>query len=83
MGKFKKYLEKRESNIIKTGKNINPNFWEEFIMVLNNLEGISELLNVPKHKILSWRERIRKKISNEKEEIKINKKKKIIKTGGI
>ena len=84
MGKFKKYLKNKEEenkNIIQTGKNVNPNFWDEFILVLNNSEGLAELLGVSKGKVLTWRKKIKDQLSKNKEEIKINKKNKIIRTG--
>lgn len=82
MKKFKKYLKNREeNNIINTGKNVNPNFWEEFILVLNNSEGLADLLGVSKNKILTWKKKIKEKMSEQSKDININKKFKIIKTG--
>lgn len=82
MKKFKKYVKNREeNNIINTGKNINPNFWEEFILVLNNSEGLADLLGVSKSKVLTWKNKIKEKMSEQNKNININKKFKIIKTG--
>lgn len=82
MKKFKKYVKNREeNNIINTGKNINPNFWEEFILVLNNSEGLADLIGVSKSKVLTWKNKIKEKMSEQNKNININKKFKIIKTG--
>jgi len=83
MGRFEKYLKEKNknNNIIETGMNINPNFWEDFMLVLNNSSGVSELLGVSKSKVLTWRKKIKDRLSVQEKEIKVNKKNKIIKTG--
>lgn len=82
---FKDYMEKKEkNNIIETGYNVSDNFWEDFLLVLNNSRGLSELLGVPRGKISTWNKKINEAIKtykDKKQEIKINKKHKIIKTG--
>lgn len=43
---------------IKAGTNIDPDFWDKFIQILGNADGLSELLDVPKEKITKWASRI-------------------------
>lgn len=43
---------------IRTGLNQRDDFWDDFIMVLNNAEALSELFDVPVHKVMGWRQRI-------------------------
>jgi len=83
MGKFEKYLKEKEiNNIIETGKNINDNFWHDFLLVLNNSNGLSSLLGVPRSKVLTWSGKIKEALKESKEKEKnLSKKHKIIKTG--
>jgi hypothetical protein len=85
MGKFEKYLEEKEiNNIIETGKNINDNFWHDFLLVLNNSNGLSSLLGVPRSKVLTWSKKIKEALKENKEkETNLSKKHKIIKTGHV
>lgn len=39
---------------IFTGINVADNFWDNFILVCNNKEGMSALLKVDSEKIASW-----------------------------
>jgi hypothetical protein len=83
MGKFEKYLEEKEKhNIIETGKNINENFWDDFLLVLNNSSGLSALLGVPKSKVSTWSKKIKEALKeSEEKKTNLSKKNKIIKTG--
>jgi|LakMenE01Jun11ns_1017448.scaffolds.fasta_scaffold9894265_2 hypothetical protein len=82
---FKDYIEKKEkNNIIETGYNISDSFWEDFLLVLNNGRGLSDLLGVSRSKVSTWNKKINEAIKdhkNKKTELKVNKKQKIIKTG--
>lgn len=39
---------------IFTGVNVSEDFWDNFILVCNNKEGLAALLNVSPEKIASW-----------------------------
>ncbi len=39
---------------IRTGINIRDGFWDDFLLVLNNREAMSELLGVTTEQISSW-----------------------------
>jgi hypothetical protein len=85
MAKFENYVKEREKiNIIETGYNVSDNFWQNFLFVLNNSKGLSELLDVPSSKISTWKEKINNALKaheNKQKEININYKNKILKTG--
>ena len=69
---------------IKTGLNVNETFWQDFILVLNNSEGLSALLDTPIEKIITWRKNIENAIAvvEEREgKIEFKKNKKLLKTG--
>lgn len=82
---FKDYIEKKEkNNIIETGYNVCDSFWEDFLLVLNNSRGLSNLLGVSRGKVSTWNKKINealKDYKNRKTDLKVNKKNKIIKTG--
>ena len=85
MENFQKYVEKKENNkIVEFGNNINNGFWQDFLSLLNNSDGLSELLDVPKNKVGTWRKKIieaLKEYEDNKKEYLVNKKNKIIRTG--
>lgn len=84
MENFQNYIEKKEKNkIIEIGLNIDNNFWQNFLSILNHSEGLSDLLNVSKNKVASWRKNISESLKDYENQklILINKKEKIIKTG--
>lgn len=69
---------------IKNGISIRDTFWEDFLNVINSSEAMSELLDVPVHKISTWREKIifnLEKVKEQNKEIEVNDNKKLIKTG--
>jgi hypothetical protein len=45
---------------LRTGLNIDANFWEGFLRLCNNSDTLSELLDIPKDRISKWSQRIRK-----------------------
>lgn len=45
---------------IRTGLNINADFWDGFLRLCNNADALSVLLDVPKDRIAKWSQRIRK-----------------------
>lgn len=71
---------------IKTGFNLDENFWKNFILLLNNPDALAKLLDVPSHKITKWYSRINKYLNqfmdSEESNIveKAKKKKRLIKT---
>lgn len=84
MENFQNYIEKKEKNkIIEIGYNINNNFWRDFLSLLNSGDGLSDLLDVPKTKISSWHKKIKDGLKEyeDKKDLFLNKKEKIIKTG--
>jgi hypothetical protein len=45
---------------VRTGINIRPNFWEDFIRLTGNASDLSILLDVPGEKIAGWASKINK-----------------------
>ena len=45
--------------VLRAGINIRPEFWDEFMQITGNVDGLSELLDVSKEKIAGWAEKIR------------------------
>lgn len=53
---------------IRTGIGVREDFWNDFLLVINNSSGLSELLDIPVTKIFSWRERIKEALNRVQEE---------------
>lgn len=49
---------------IRTGIGIDAEFWDHFLSLLNNSEGLSKLLDIPVEKISSWRGKVQKCLSH-------------------
>jgi hypothetical protein len=77
-------LEDQAMAVIRSGLNLNDNFWKEFMLVINNSDGISQLLDVPVEKIMTWRKNIEKgldQIEKKDQHGEVQKNKKLMKTG--
>jgi|LakMenEpi03Aug12_release.lakeMendotaPanAssembly.Ray.scaffolds.fasta_scaffold01099_36 hypothetical protein len=77
-------IDDQSISAIKTGIGINDTFWDDFIQLLNNSEGLSSLLDISINDITSWRKKIEsalKKVQLEDGEVETKKNKKLIKTG--
>lgn len=69
---------------IRTGIGVRNEFWDDFLLVINNSEGLSELLDVSVTKISTWHEKIKKcleKVQNADSEPEQKKNSKVVKTG--
>lgn len=49
----------KSMDAIRTGINVRENFWEDFMLVINNSSAMSALLDVPVVKISSWHSRVK------------------------
>lgn len=81
----KEYEDRQALESIQNGMNINPNFWDDFLSVMNNSEALSSLLGIPSFKINKWRNRISKYLTKYYEqddvsEYDLKKKRKLIDT---
>lgn len=54
-----KASETKAMDAIRTGINISEDFWDNFLLVINNGSGMSELLGVPMTAISSWHSKVR------------------------
>ena len=59
MSQHHKRSEEKAMDAIRTGINIRENFWDDFLLVINNSDAMSELLDVPAVKVSSWHNRVR------------------------
>ncbi len=67
---------------ITTGKNVSEDFWDNFILVCNNKEGLAELLDVSPEKVATWSIKIKQKMDHVEPEEVNHKKTSLINTGG-
>jgi hypothetical protein len=59
--------ESKASSAIRTGIGVREDFWDDFLAVINNSSGLSELLDVPVTKIASWHQKVKKELNKVKE----------------
>lgn len=65
---IKEEIDDSAVNAIQTGLNVSETFWDDFILVCNNKEGMANLLNVDTGKIASWPAIIQEKLEKVKAE---------------
>lgn len=69
---------------IRTGIGVRDDFWEDFLLVINNSEGLSQLLDIPVTKIAGWHNKIKETLDKVKEKDstpELKKNVKLLKTG--
>lgn len=52
-------LDDKAMSAIRTGIGVREEFWDDFLAVVNNSEGLSALLDIPSVKIGAWHEKVR------------------------
>jgi len=57
--KEKSPQDDRAMTVIRTGIGVRETFWDDFLLVINNSDGLSELLDVPTVKISGWHEKVK------------------------
>ena len=60
--------DRKSAEAIRTGINIREDFWDDFLLLINNSGALAELLNVPATKVSSWRSRVQKYLDQVKAE---------------
>src|ERR1017187_7446195 len=93
---FKKLLEAMEIDenpsdpksvaVVRSGLSIRPEFWDEFIQLTGDAEGMAELLDVSRDQISGWADKIRSaidKVQQSDDEGSKDKKSEVIPTGEI
>lgn len=76
--------EDKAVSVIRTGIGIRDQFWDDFLQVINNSDGISELLGVPITQISGWHSKIKQALDKVKEadsSPELQDKGKLLKTG--
>jgi hypothetical protein len=84
MRQFQEEMEDAALSAITTGQNIADDFWNNFILVCNNKDGVASLLGVTTDKVATWQQKVQEALDNAKNaepSTKVNRK--IIDTGGI
>jgi hypothetical protein len=81
-------IDSKSEEIIRAGNQLRKegekNFWEDFLTLLSNNEGIAQLLNVKTEDVLQWPSRIqeaRKSVDAKNQESPEDEDKQIIPTG--
>lgn len=76
--------DQKAMEAISMGMNIREDFWQDFLMLLNDTEALSALLGVPSIKMNKWYSRVGKYLTKyydqEGEQVDIKKKRKLIDT---
>jgi hypothetical protein len=70
--------EEKIKEIISFGKNIRDDFWDDFILLLNDPDGLSALLGISEDEIFTWHSKIKKYLNNKDYELEIYKKRRKI-----
>jgi hypothetical protein len=64
--KLKESADEAAISAIFTGTNVSQDFWENFILVCNNKDGLSALLGVTPDKVAAWPHSIQKYLDESK-----------------
>lgn len=56
----------RAMSAIRTGIGVSEEFWDNFLSVINNSEGLSQLLDIPVTKIASWHDKVKQSLDKVK-----------------
>lgn len=57
--KQNEHFDDKGMEAIRNGINIREDFWDDFLLVINNAAAIAELLDIPVTKIGSWHNRVK------------------------
>lgn len=74
----------RAVEVVRAGLNIGDDFWDNFIQVIGNPDGVADLLDIPKEKVTGWAPRIQKvidQVSHHDDESSKEEKSKMLSTG--
>lgn len=58
--------DSKAMDAIRTGIGVREDFWSDFLLVINNSEALSELLDIPSTKISSWHSKVNDALSKVK-----------------
>ena len=72
--------ENKAMEVVRIGKNLSKDFWENFTRICNNTEGVADLLDVDAQKVSSWSSKIHE-ILKKVDSMDANKKNRMIDTG--
>ena len=66
--KLKENVDDAATSAIFTGKNVAEDFWDNFILVCNNKDGVAALLGVPPDKVANWPQQVQEHLDKTKDE---------------
>jgi hypothetical protein len=72
--------ESKAMEVVRIGKNLDKNFWENFARLCNNTDGFAELLDIDAQKVGGWSSRIHE-VLQKVENKDANKKNRMLSTG--
>jgi len=65
-------LNNKSIAVIEKGMELDEKFWDNFLQILNNTDGLSQLLDISSSKVSTWHEKIKDAIK-ERDELNKNK----------
>lgn len=65
-------LNNKSIAVIEKGMELDEKFWDNFLEILNNTDGLAQLLDISSSKISTWHEKIKDAIK-ERDELNKNK----------
>lgn len=67
--------------LIRVGMGLDPNFWDNFMKICNNPEGLADLLNISTSDITNWSARVRDALAKVEKSDDEDKRNKMLQTG--
>lgn len=61
------HLDDKAMEAIRNGINVREDFWEDFLLVINNSGALSVLLDIPATKIGAWSQRVKEALDKVKQ----------------
>lgn len=61
------HLDDKAMEAIRNGINVQEDFWDNFLLVINNSGALSVLLDIPVSKISGWHQKVKETLERVKE----------------
>lgn len=59
--------DSKAMSAIRTGLNTDEEFWDKFLLVINNSDSVAALLDISRDKVAGWHARIRENLAKVRE----------------
>jgi len=73
--------DSKAMELIRVGINLDPNFWDHFMKISNNPEGLADLLNISTSDISNWSSRVGDALAKVKKTDGEDRRNKMLQTG--